>query len=125
MRNAIIGMTFALFPFVVQAAGDVTQGAAVFKKCAACHNVDKPENKIGPYLMGVVGRKAGSVESYPNYSDAMKKAGDRGLVWDDENLAQYLAAPAKFIPGNRMPFSGLKSPDDIANLEAFLKGAAK
>lgn len=124
MGKALVWLAVMSFPAASLAAGDAERGAAVFKKCAACHNADKPENKIGPHLVNIFGRKAGSVDTF-QYSDAMKKGGEGGLVWDEKNLAEYLSAPKKFVPGNRMSFTGLKSADDIADLETYLKSMSK
>ena len=99
------------------AAGDVEKGKVVFKRCAVCH--DPKTNKVGPHLGGVVGRKAGSLADY-RYSDAMKKKGDEGLVWTEENIASYHKDPKAFVPGNKMVFVGLKNDDDIANVVAYL-----
>ena len=103
-------------------AGDPAAGAKVFKKCKACHYADKEKNKVGPYLKGVVGRKAASVEGF-KYSDAMKAKGAEGLTWTEENLKKYLADPKGFVPKNKMSFGGLKKPADIANIIAYLKSA--
>jgi cytochrome c len=89
-----------LVPFAADAAGDTQQGAIVFKKCAACNSVDQPRNKIGPDLVGIIGRHAASVADF-SYSDSMKKAGADGLVWNEQTLSQYLAAPKKFVPGKQ------------------------
>ena len=99
------------------AAGDAEKGKVMFKRCAVCH--DPKTNKVGPHLGGVVGRKAGSLADY-RYSDAMKKKGDEGLVWTEENIASYLKDPKAFVPGNKMVFVGLKNDDDIANVVAYL-----
>ena len=100
------------------AAGDVEKGKVVFKRCAVCH--DPKTNKVGPHLGGVVGRKAGSLADY-RYSDAMKKKGDEGLVWTEENIASYLKDPKAFVPGNKMVFVGLKKDDEIADVVVYLK----
>jgi cytochrome c len=102
------------------AAGDVEKGKAVFKRCQVCHVHDTKTNKVGPHLGDVVGRKAGSVEGF-HYSDAMKKKGEEGLVWTEENIATYLKDPKAFVPGNKMVFVGLKKDDEIADVIAFLK----
>lgn len=102
------------------AQGDATKGERVFNKCKACHELAQEKNKIGPHLVGVAGRPSASVEGF-NYSDAMKQA---NLVWDDETLAQYLANPRGFIPGNKMAFAGLRNEQEIADLLAFLHQAA-
>ncbi len=101
-------------------AGDPVAGKKVFKKCKACHFADKEKNKVGPYLKGVVGRKAASVEGF-KYSEGMKAKGAEGLVWTEENLKTYLAAPKKFVPGNKMAFAGLKKEKDILDVIAYLK----
>ena len=75
--------------------------------------------------IGVVGRKAGTLESFQaKYSDAMKAAGAGGLVWDEANIAAYLKDP-KEVPGNKMAFPGLKDDADIANVIAYLKADPK
>ena len=106
------------------AAGDPAKGKKVFNKCKACHFADKEKNKVGPYLKGVVGRPVASVEGF-KYSDAMKaKAAELG-TWTKENLARYLANPKGLIPGNKMAFAGLKKPQDIADVIAYLESVAK
>ncbi|WP_106203724.1 c-type cytochrome [Aliiruegeria haliotis] len=99
----------------------VASGEKVFKKCKACHQVgDGAKNKVGPVLNGIVGRAAGTGDRF-KYSKAMVEAGAGGMVWDEANLAGYLAAPKTFLKGNKMAFAGLKKDDDIAAITAFLK----
>lgn len=99
-------------------ADDATHGKAVFAQCQACHTVVKgARSMVGPNLFGVVGRKAGSVDGFA-YSPAMKAS---GIVWTAAKVDAYLAGPAKFIPGNRMPYAGLANPKDRADLIAYLK----
>jgi len=98
------------------AQGDPEKGEKVFNKCKACHFVDEEKNKIGPYLVGIFGRPAGSVEGF-KYSDAMKNS---GVVWEDETITAYLKDPKAYIPGNRMAFAGLRKDEDIADLLAYL-----
>jgi len=100
-------------------AEDAEKGAKVFKKCMACHTVEAT-NKVGPSLKGIVGRKAASVEGY-KYSDAMLAKAAEGVIWDEATLAAYLPDPKSFVPGTKMTFSGLKNPEDVADLIAFLK----
>ena len=108
------------------AEGDATAGKKVFNKCMACHDAKADTNKVGPSLHTVVGRKAGSLESFQaKYSDAMKAAGAGGLVWDEANLAEYIKAPKTKVPGNKMAFPGLKEDADIANVIAYLKADPK
>ena len=101
-------------------AQDAAEGAKVFKKCMACHTAEDTTNKIGPSLKGVVGRKAASVEGY-KYSDAMLAKAAEGVVWDEATLTAYLPDPKAFVPGTKMTFPGLKNPQDVANVIAYLK----
>ncbi|MEC8727875.1 MAG: cytochrome c family protein [Pseudomonadota bacterium] len=99
-------------------AGDIKAGEKVFKKCKACHVVDKEKNKTGPHLVNIMGRSAGSLESYKKYSKAMKES---GIVWDEETLDGYLEKPKKYIKGTKMAFAGLKKEKDRENVIAYLK----
>jgi cytochrome c len=102
------------------AEGDADAGGKVFRKCKACHVVDSDKNRVGPSLMGVVGRTAASVEGY-KYSKAMKAFGEGGAVWDDDTMSAFLEKPKTLIKGTKMAFPGLKDADDRANLIAYLK----
>jgi cytochrome c len=95
-------------------AADVEHGKQVFQACAACHS-DKPD-ALGPSLVGVIGRKAGSRDDF-RYSNAMMRA---GFNWDAGNLRQYLADPQAKVKGNRMPFSGLADPKDADDVIAYI-----
>ena len=103
-------------------AQDVDNGAKVFKKCMACHAIDE-KNKIGPSLKGIVGRKAATVEGF-KYSDAMLAKAAEGVVWDEATLTAYLPDPKAFVPGTKMVFPGLKKPEEVVDLIAFLKTKA-
>ena len=116
----------ALGAVPAQADGDATAGKKVFNKCIACHDVTAGKDKVGPTLVGVFGRTAGTLESYlPKYSANMKEAGADGLAWDDVNLAAYLHNPKAVIPKGKMAFPGLKDDQDIANVIAYLKADPK
>ncbi|MCA3559682.1 MAG: cytochrome c family protein [Aestuariivirga sp.] len=101
------------------AAGDAAAGAKVFAQCKACHENEKGVNKIGPTLKGVVGRKAASAPDF-KYSAAMLKKGEEGVVWDEATLTAYLPNPKAYVPGTKMAFAGLKKPEDVANVIAYL-----
>ena len=102
------------------ADGDAAQGEQIFKKCAACHSVADKANKVGPSLLGVVGRKVASVADY-SYSDSMKEYGATGAVWDENTLNTYLTDPKAIVAKTKMAFPGLKEQADRDNLIAFLK----
>ncbi|WP_439273781.1 c-type cytochrome [Pseudochrobactrum sp. HB0163] len=115
---------FALIqPALIQPAhaeGDAEKGKKVFAKCMACHTIEEKKNRVGPHLVNIIGRKTATAEGF-KYSPAMSKAGEEGMVWDEETLRSYLAAPKQFIPGNKMIFAGLKKPEDISDLIAYLR----
>lgn len=125
MKFLLVGATMglALISSVAQAQ-DIDAGKAVFRKCAACHNAETDANKVGPSLKGVIGRTAGTAPGY-SYSQAMKAAGAAGLVWDEVNLAEYLTDPKAKVPTNKMGFPGLKNPDEVKNVIAYLKSIPK
>lgn len=110
-------LSLALVPAAL-ADGDATQGAKVFLKCRACHQVgETAKNAVGPELNGLFGRKTGSAEGY-NYSPANKNS---GIVWDEAVFREYIQNPKAKIPGTKMAFAGLKVQADIDNIIAYLK----
>ena len=109
-----------LFAAPAHAEGDAAKGEKVFAKCKACHEVEKGVNKVGPTLKGVVGRKAAAVEGF-KYSEAMIAKGAEGVVWDEATLTAYLPDPKGFVPKTKMMFAGLKKPEEVADVIAYLK----
>ena len=103
------------------ASGDPASGKIVFIQCSACHSLVAGKNGIGPSLHGVIGRKSGSLAGY-NYSPAMKAA---GITWSEDTLFKYLTAPKAFVPGNKMPFLGVKDDQKRADVVAYLKQATQ
>lgn len=104
---------------------DAAAGEALFKRCAACHTDDSGgANKIGPNLWNIVNRPVASHAGF-NYSSAMKEFADGGkTVWDYDHLSHFLASPKSLVKGTAMSFAGLKSPQDRANLLAYLRTTA-
>lgn len=97
-------------------AGPADVGRAAFASCAACHATTPGTKKLGPSLFGVVGRKAGAV-SGSNPSPALSKS---GKVWTSAALDAFIAAPAKTIPGVRMPYPGMADAAKRKALVAYL-----
>ena len=111
----------ALASSAALAEGDPEQGAKVFNKCKACHVANEEKNRVGPHLVGIVGRPAASVQDY-KYSAAMAES---GIVWDEEMLDQYLANPKDVVPGGKMAFIGLRDEEDREDVIAYLKSVAE
>jgi nitrite reductase (NO-forming) len=101
-------------------AGDPQVGKLVYRKCQACHSMEPGKNSVGPSLAGIVGKKSASDPAY-NYSQAMRNA---NLTWDIRTLDAYLIDPQKAMPGNKMPFPGLKTENERQNLVAFLAASS-
>lgn len=99
-------------------AQDIANGQDVFNKiCTICHAVGEgAQNKLGPVLNGLDGRRSGAVEGF-NYSDAIKSA---GIVWSEATFKEFMPNPAAKVPGTRMVVS-IKDEKDIAGLWAYLK----
>lgn len=115
----LAGAMFGFAAVPAANAADAAAGKKVFAKCMPCHNADKPQNKVGPTLVGLFGREAGSVEGF-KYSDANKNS---HVVWTAETLNEYLKDPKAFMPGTKMVFAGIKDDEDRANLIAYLEQA--
>jgi cytochrome c len=99
------------------AMADLERGALLSLACAACHGLRAGEpSTIGPGLHGVFGRSAASVPGFA-YSDALRAA---PLVWTPAAVEAWLAAPATFVPGTTMAFTGYRDPDDRRDLIAYL-----
>ena len=77
--------------------GDPVNGKLAFGACASCHQVGPDaRNAFGPVLTGIVGREAGAYPGY-NYSNSLAMAGDNGLIWDEDNLFEWLLGPSAFL----------------------------
>jgi len=113
-----IAAAVVLAPALPANAQDATSaGAQVFKtNCAVCHSAVSGQNRIGPSLFGVVGRKSGTAPNY-TYSDAMKNS---GLTWTPSQLDTYLTNPKGVVANTKMMFLGLKSQDDRKAVIGYL-----
>ena len=116
----VLGLALAMAGPAVAQEGDAAAGKTVFSRCSSCHDVgENPRNRMGPYLTGVVGRPAASVEGF-TYSKPMGAARDAGLVWTPETLDGFIAAPHDYVPGTKMPNMAIKDATQRANLIAYL-----
>jgi cytochrome c len=112
-------LTAASVLLAFAAAAEDDQGQLMFNNaCRTCHVVKQGDNRLGPNLYKIIGRLAGSVDSYA-YSSALENA---GFVWDEENLDHFIENPEQAVPGNNMkPFGGISSKEDRAKIIGFLR----
>lgn len=104
------------------AAGDPKRGAQVFQACMACHSVKPGEHLTGPSLAGIWNRKAGTVEGFLQYSDALKQA---DVAWNETTLEKWLANPEQFVSGSSMTFPGLRESKDRQDVIAYLQAVSE
>jgi len=101
----------------IMTLGDVVSGKKIFKKCAACHSINKGgKNKIGPALYNVVGRTVGGVDNY-KYSKALASYGKE---WTFEELNGFLTKPSSYLKGTKMSYAGLRKEKDRASIIKYL-----
>jgi cytochrome c len=115
-KLAITGvlLTASLGPATAQ---DAQKGKAVFNICLACHAIGTgAQNKIGPELNGLDGRKAGAVPNF-DYSDANKNS---GIVWNEGTFEDYIKNPAAKVPDTKMIFPGIKNEQQAKDLWAYI-----
>lgn len=102
-----------------QPASDESAQQAFNNSCRTCHSMKEGDNRLGPNLNKIVGRKAGSLPNY-NYSASMK---DAGFVWDDDKLTRFMVKPDEVVSGNKMqPYGGV-SAEEAAKVVAYLQSA--
>jgi len=110
-------LALAMPPYQAHAQNGAPDGAQLFKgNCAVCHSAEPGQNKIGPSLFGVVGRKAGTAPGY-TYSDTMKNS---GLTWTPDQLDTYLTNPKGVVSNTKMMFLGLKNANDRKAITEYL-----
>jgi cytochrome c len=98
--------------------GDYAKGKTMFGQCRSCHTLDAGgPNRVGPNLHGVLGRTAGTVESFKTYSKALKES---AIVWNAENMDKWIANPREVVPVNNMIFPGVRKEEDRRNLIAYI-----
>ena len=98
-------------------AQDAEKGKTVFNVCLVCHAVGPgAQNKIGPILNGLDGRKVGTLANF-DYSDANKNS---GIVWNKETFEDYIKNPQAKIPGTKMIFPGVKNEQQVQHVWAYI-----
>jgi cytochrome c len=118
MRTLIAAAALTVATAGAVAAQDAAKGEHSFFKCAPCHSIGPDAtNKIGPELNGIDGRHSGTVANF-SYSDANKNS---GIVWNEQSFKEYIADPKAKVPGTKMMFAGIKNPQEVDDLWAYVK----
>lgn len=121
MQIFLIGAALALSAALTQiaSAAEEASGEQVFNNhCRTCHTWKEGDNRLGPTLHGLIGRKAGSVEGFA-YSQSMKNA---NISWDEGTLDKFIANPNSVVANNNMkPFAGISDAKTRAQIIEFLK----
>jgi cytochrome c len=120
--RVIAALFMTLLPVAAaRADGDAARGEVKFQDCAACHKLEAGANNVGPSLHDIFERKAGELADF-RYSPAIKRS---GIAWTPETLDKFITDPQAMVPGNRMPYAGMASASDRADLIAYLQNATK
>ena len=123
------------------ASGDAAAGEAVFRACAACHNVvndagdvlaGRPNMRTGPNLYAVAGRTFGAIEDF-RYSPGIQALAEAGVVITEESFAAYIVDPTGYIRettgdgGLRgaMAAQRMRGDTDAVDLYAYLASLAE
>lgn len=86
--------------------------------CRTCHSFKPDDNRLGPTLHGIVGRKAGSIDGF-QFTSAMKSS---GITWDESNLDAFIENPDKVVHGNGMkPYGGMADASERTKIVNYLK----
>jgi cytochrome c len=102
-------------------AQNADAGRTVYNQCRACHTIDAGgRNGVGPNLHGIFGRKAGEAQGF-RYSANLRTLAEGGLTWNEENLRRYLTNPKDVVPQGSMAFAGIRNPQQLNDLIAFLQ----
>jgi cytochrome c len=121
-QNAVgicgVGRT-ALLAFALAAPAAHADEAAFNNSCRTCHSTKESDNRVGPSLHSIVGRKAGTAPGYNAYSQGLRNS---GITWDEATLDKFIENPDSVIPNNNMkPFKGVPDKAVRAKIIDFLK----
>lgn len=116
IRPASVIIALALSVSGPAAAQDVAEGERLFRqRCASCHSATAGQNRIGPHLAGVIGRRSGGVDG-ARYSNALRSY---DMVWSPESLDSFLSNPRRTVPGTTMSIA-IRDDEDRGDIIAFL-----
>lgn len=119
IRRLVVVVPFAALAITavpVAAQSPPPDGQRLFAtRCASCHSREAGQNRIGPHLASILGRKAGAVEG-ARYSPGLKAS---GIVWSASTLDAYLANPRQTAPGTTMTLN-VSNPAERAAIINYL-----
>lgn len=101
---AVSALVLSAFTATTGYARAESDAAALFRSCATCHSTEPGDHRTGPSLANIFGSKAGAIEGFPRYSQALRES---GLTWDEVTLDLWLKNPAELVPGTTMRFAGI------------------
>lgn len=102
----------------LMAAADAASGQKTAKKCVSCHSFDQGgKHGIGPNLYAIMGDAQAGRAGYA-YSSALTGLGG---TWTREDMYAFLNKPKAYAKGTKMTFIGLKKPQQVANVIAYLE----
>jgi len=111
-------MAFAAAPAMAKEEASEEGKVAFNNACRTCHSFKPDDNRLGPTLHGIVGRKSGSIDGF-QFSSAMQSA---GITWDESNLDEFIANPEQVVHGNAMkPYGGIADASERSKIVDYLK----
>jgi len=120
LTHGVLRVAIALLPLLAAqapAAGNAAAGKQVYdRRCLGCHGDGSSANTLGPSLVGIIGRKAGTGDRGVHSRGLI----EFGITWDEASLRTFLAAPTKMVPGTNMNVGGL-NPQELDDVIAYLR----
>ena len=93
-------------------------GRKIFeRRCRTCHGgASASDTALGPSLVGIIGRKAGTGNSGAHSRAAVES----DTVWTRSSLRRYLSEPGREMPGTSMPVQ-VQDPKELDDLLNYLE----
>ncbi|XXM90132.1 c-type cytochrome [Candidatus Hodgkinia cicadicola] len=99
-------------------SSSASRGEKFYSKCASCHSINENEpNRAGPNLWNIMFSNIAARKDF-SYSPALKAHSH--TKWGFETLNKFLRAPASYIKGTYMAFSGLTDPAERMDVLNYL-----
>jgi len=119
LKQSSCRLMLGMLAFSAAAGATASANEAAFNNaCRTCHSAKANDNRVGPSLHGVVGRKAGTAPGFNGYSQGMKNS---GITWDESTLDKFIENPDAVVPNNAMkPFKGVPDKSVRAGIIKYL-----